>query len=650
MTVGPIQGTVFISYARADAGDLAARLHADLAARGIPAWIDTSAIDGGASWTEEIERAIDGCHSALALVSRASFRSNVCRAEQLRALRKGKLVVPLLAQRDADRPLYLEHLNYRDLSDPSNYEAGLERILADVASGRVTPLPDDFRRTRLTAPPLPPHFVARESALVSPRRMLTSDGVPRIVGLHGMGGLGKTVLTQALCHDPVVQDAFPDGIIWFTIGPGSVELLEQLREAGKCLNDSTGDYSTKLTATNQLRTLLQGKAVLLVLDDVVNAAQLEPFRTDEQSAPRVRILFTTRDTSVGLHWAAAMCPAPAFEPAQSIRLLEEWAGRADVSSHAIAERFAHLPLAMRIAGALMSEGMPGADLLREIQRVSDLRIDRYSSAPEANLAACFDVSITRLPQDDQQLYYAFGLLTRSNRIPVRLVSTLWMTLRPKLSEMDCTQIARTLGHRALLDFVEDRITLHPLLHDYATERVHEARDVVSAGTDGLVLAMRDPSWIVREMAIEALGRIGGESAFSAALRAGSGDDDMDVRLKALSVLAELGEPRAIPSLIDLLKENYYETTLAAAQALAAIGEPAVAPLLTALPALRGIGLQDGIRALELIGDARALSVLKVLEGNPDVSYDLHTSDGIVRRNAATEACDAIRAKALGHTE
>lgn len=162
--------------------------------------------------------------------------------------------------------------------------------------------------------------------------------------------------------------------------------------------------------------------------------------------------------------------------------------------------------------------------------------------------------------------------------------------------------------------------------------------------------MRDPSWIVREMAIEALGRIGGELAFSAALRAGSGDDDMDVRLKALSVLAELGEPRAIPSLIDLLKENYYETTLAAAQALAAIGEPAVAPLLTALPALRGIGLQDGIRALEWIGDARALPVLKVLEGNPDVSYDLHTSDGIVRRNGATEACNAIRAKALGHTE
>ena len=184
----------------------------------------------------------------------------------------------------------------------------------------------------------------------------------------------------------VSQD--PDGIIWLTFGAGDVELLEQLREAGKCLRDATGDYSTQLAATNQLRTLLRARAVLLVLDDIVDAAQLEPFRTDERLAPRVRILFTTRDTSVGLQWAASMCPAPAFEPAQSVRLLEEWAGRADTSFPIIAKRFAHLPLALRISGALMSEGMSGAELLREVQQLSDLRIDRYSSGPQGNLAAC----------------------------------------------------------------------------------------------------------------------------------------------------------------------------------------------------------------------------------------------------------------------
>jgi len=80
MAVLPNPG-VFISYARADARDLAARLQADLDARGIRAWLDTAAIPGGASWTEDIERAIDACGGVVAVLTRGSFRSNVCRAE-----------------------------------------------------------------------------------------------------------------------------------------------------------------------------------------------------------------------------------------------------------------------------------------------------------------------------------------------------------------------------------------------------------------------------------------------------------------------------------------------------------------------------------------------------------------------------------------
>jgi hypothetical protein len=47
-----------------------------------------------------------------------------------------------------------------------------------------------------------------------------------------MGGIGKTVLAQALCHDPAVQDAYPDGVIWATIGqnPTDLHLINQMRE------------------------------------------------------------------------------------------------------------------------------------------------------------------------------------------------------------------------------------------------------------------------------------------------------------------------------------------------------------------------------------------------------------------------------------
>ena len=33
-----------------------------------------------------------------------------------------------------------------------------------------------------------------------------------------MGGIGKTVLAHSLTRDRAMQDAFPDGIVWITMG------------------------------------------------------------------------------------------------------------------------------------------------------------------------------------------------------------------------------------------------------------------------------------------------------------------------------------------------------------------------------------------------------------------------------------------------
>jgi hypothetical protein len=95
------------------------------------------------------------------LSSTGSFRSEICRAEQLRALRKGKRVVPLLSDRNSERPLYFEHLNYRDFSDPARFRESFQTLLADIKGGETTPLPEQRRYTTVTAPPLPINFVPR---------------------------------------------------------------------------------------------------------------------------------------------------------------------------------------------------------------------------------------------------------------------------------------------------------------------------------------------------------------------------------------------------------------------------------------------------------------------------------------------------------
>lgn len=70
---------VFVSYARVDGAQLALRLEKDLTAAGFDVWLDTQRIHGGASWTEEIEHAIDRAQVALAVLTRGSYQSATLR-------------------------------------------------------------------------------------------------------------------------------------------------------------------------------------------------------------------------------------------------------------------------------------------------------------------------------------------------------------------------------------------------------------------------------------------------------------------------------------------------------------------------------------------------------------------------------------------
>lgn len=128
---------IFISYAREDARDLAMRLRDDLRAAGCSVWLDLSQIQGGDSWTQAIEDAIEACDVGIVLLSHASYHSRFCRAEQMRLLRKGKRIIPILVQPLADIPLHLEHLNYIDFTETALYTARVRDLFSDLNAGRA---------------------------------------------------------------------------------------------------------------------------------------------------------------------------------------------------------------------------------------------------------------------------------------------------------------------------------------------------------------------------------------------------------------------------------------------------------------------------------------------------------------------------------
>jgi hypothetical protein len=157
---------IFISYAHDDGATLALRLLNELGARGYETWIDRERITGGSSWSREVERNLDDSDIVLALLSPGSIKKEICRCEQMRALRHSKCVIPLIVQATVDRPVYLESLHYLDFSNQEEFNQRMSDLEKAIVARRGAVLSRAFRKTRYdTLPPLPPNFVARPEEL-----------------------------------------------------------------------------------------------------------------------------------------------------------------------------------------------------------------------------------------------------------------------------------------------------------------------------------------------------------------------------------------------------------------------------------------------------------------------------------------------------
>jgi tetratricopeptide (TPR) repeat protein len=315
-----------------------------------------------------------------------------------------------------------------------------------------------------TLPAAPADFTGRAEEAARLLGVLApeaGEGSAPVAAVAGLGGVGKTALALHVAHTARERGWFPGGSLFVDLrgydeAPLSADqaVLSLLRALG------VPDGDLPPTAAEQYasyRSVLAGcDPVLIILDNVCDAAQIAPLLPGEGAGHRV--LVTSREVQDSL--PVRQFTVEALSPGDARTLMDRSLGRRDPDDHRVAdepeairqlaELCGHLPLALLIASALLSRRRqrPVATLTAELKAATDrvhaLRargVDQYGK--ELALRPVFDVMYAR---QEPELARVFRLLGQAPGDSigigpaVNLTSLLPERLQPLLDDLTAASL------------------------------------------------------------------------------------------------------------------------------------------------------------------------------------------------------------------
>jgi WD40 repeat protein len=490
--------TVFLSYARGDDEFFVRRLYDGLTARGFDVWFDRVNMPSrGLTFHQEIRDAIAARDRLLLINGPNAVTSEYVRQEwQYAYFEAEKIITPILRQGDFPLiPDELKLLHCEDFRVDAQYDFHFERLVCKLDE----PAPPLGKL--IGVPSLPAQYQSRTDRLIPLRDAVRSGldssaplgggvarrqfhgivGTSKHVGMHGMGGIGKSVLGNLLAHDRKIREAFPDGIAWVGLGslPNIVELLRRVHE----YFGGNGLFTTESEGRIKLQELLAEKAVLLILDDAWRRADVDAFNV---LGRRCRALVTTRDASLLTSLCGTHHLVELLTNEEASRLLAASVGcevhDLPAQAPALLKECGRLPLAVSLAGGMIQSGMSWVDLLdalrsHELEFISD----EHRPEQHQDLWKMIEVSVAALPADIQQRLAELAVFPEDEAVPDAVVTTIWQHTggyTPRQSR----KILVDLKQRSLVQLTRapdaptgsvGRVSLHDLIHDHCVRRARQ---------------------------------------------------------------------------------------------------------------------------------------------------------------------------------
>lgn len=291
--------------------------------------------------------------------------------------------------------------------------------------------------------------------------------VPMVCAIDGMGGIGKTALAVHAAHR--LAGEFPDGQLFLDLhGHTQGRPPRSAGEAAGWLLRAVGVAVEQIPKDGEqaaalYRRRLADSRTLIVLDNAATEEQVRPLLPGGGSC---LVLVTSRRRLKALDDVHGVS-LDVLSPPEAVALLRTTAGPGripvdDPRSSEIAELCGRLPLALRIAGALLRH-RPGwplehlAALLRDQRR----RVPALSDG-DRDVAAVFDLSYANLGERHRLLWRLLGLAPGPD-----------LDAYAAAALMDCTATAAAgllrdlVDHNLLIEHRGERYRLHDLMRVHA---------------------------------------------------------------------------------------------------------------------------------------------------------------------------------------